>query len=373
MKKVLLGDAVKKVKYKDKVPRNKFLQAGKYPVISQEQQPINGYWDDDKSVMSFENPVIVFGDHTKILKFVDFDFVLGADGVKVLNPIDDIDPKYLYYALQSIKLDDLGYARHFRLLKESTISYPESLDEQKRIARKLDEAFEKIDRAKANTEKNLINTQELFESESTRIFSGKNGDWQQASLGDLYIVERGGSPRPIESFLTDKADGVNWIKIGDVKPGARFITATKEKIKPEGVKRSRLVKPGDFVLSNSMSFGRPYIMKISGCIHDGWLLIRAREKDITNGFLYYFLNSKYAYDQFDASAAGSTVRNLNTSLVRKVKIHYPKTNNEQQAIVASLDKLSEQTKKLQELYQRKLDDLEELRQSLLKQAFEGKL
>ena len=94
--------------------------------------------------------------------------------------------------------------------------------------------------------------------------------WKIKKLGEVCIVERGGSPRPIEQYLTDKEDGINWIKIGDAIVGSKYITATKEKIKPEGIKKSRMVYKGDFILSNSMSFGKPYILGIDGCIHDGW-------------------------------------------------------------------------------------------------------
>ena len=87
-------------------------------------------------------------------------------------------------------------------------------------------------------------------------------------------IERGGSPRPIKSYITTDSDGINWIKIGDVDKDGKYITNTKEKIKPTGIKKSREVYPGDFLLTNSMSFGRPYISKIYGCVHDGWLVLR---------------------------------------------------------------------------------------------------
>lgn len=262
---------------------------------------------------------------------------------------------------------------NMKLIASINIPEPPCIEEQRNIVKKLDEAFEKIDKAKANTEKNLKNAQELFDSESSAIFSKKNISWHTATIGDLYIVERGGSPRPIKSYLTDATDGINWIKIGDVKPGARFITQTKEKIKPSGLSKTRIVKEGDFVLSNSMSFGRPYIMKIKGAIHDGWLLIHSKDNKIKDEFLYYFLSSRFAYKQLDSAATGSTVRNLKTDSVRNVTINYPRSPNDQQQVIDKLDALSEQTRKLEEFYQKKLNFLEELKQSILKQAFSGEL
>lgn len=161
--------------------------------------------------------------------------------------------------------------------------------------------------------------------------------WPEVTIGELCHVARGGSPRPIKSFLTDDPDGINWVKIGDASAGdGKFIASTQEKIKPEGMKMSRLVRPGDFLLSNSMSFGRPYIMQTTGCIHDGWLVLRDKSHRFDPDYLYYFLGSDAAYCQFDALAAGSTVRNLNTDLVKTVKVTLPPLE-EQRRIVAVLD------------------------------------
>src|SRR5690349_8394425 len=98
-------------------------------------------------------------------------------------------------------------------------------------------------------------------------------EWPLVALGDVFEIGRGGSPRPIDAFLTGDPEGVNWIMISDASEGSKYITQTKKRIRPEGAKRSRTVKPGDFLLTNSMSFGRPYIMRTSGCIHDGWLVL----------------------------------------------------------------------------------------------------
>ena len=160
--------------------------------------------------------------------------------------------------------------------------------------------------------------------------------WQTKRLEDVCEIERGGSPRPIQNFITTDPDGINWIKIGDATASGKYIYKTEEKIKPAGVKRSRMVYVDDFILSNSMSFGRPYIMKTSGCIHDGWLVLRQREKQVEQDFLYYVLSSDLVFQQFDRLAAGSTVRNLNIGLVKGVTIPFPPLP-EQQRIVGLLD------------------------------------
>ena len=116
-------------------------------------------------------------------------------------------------------------------------------------------------------------------------------DWELYKFGEKVSVYRGGSPRPITDYISKGNNGVNWIKIGDVKPNEKYITSTKEKITLDGSEKSRYVNKGDFILSNSMSFGRPYILKIDGCIHDGWLSISGFEKTYTSDFLYHLLNS----------------------------------------------------------------------------------
>jgi type I restriction enzyme S subunit len=162
--------------------------------------------------------------------------------------------------------------------------------------------------------------------------------WQTKTLGEICDIERGGSPRPIQEFITADPNGINWIKIGDATASGKYIYKTVEKIKPEGVKRSRMVYEGDFILSNSMSFGRPYIMKTTGCIHDGWLVLHQPKVD--PDYLYHALSSDLVFDQFDRLAAGSTVRNLNIGLAKSVEIPYPPLA-EQQRIVGLLDEAFE--------------------------------
>lgn len=162
--------------------------------------------------------------------------------------------------------------------------------------------------------------------------------WQTKTLGEICEIERGGSPRPIQSFITTDPNGINWIKIGDATASGKYIYKTEEKIRPEGVKRSRMVYEGDFILSNSMSFGRPYIMKTTGCIHDGWLVLHQPKVD--PDYLYHVLSSDLVFNQFDRLAAGSTVRNLNIGLAKSVEIPYPPLP-EQQRIVGILDEAFE--------------------------------
>lgn len=161
--------------------------------------------------------------------------------------------------------------------------------------------------------------------------------WEWVRLGNIAEIERGGSPRPIDAFLTDDPDGLNWIKIGDTEKGSKFITSTKQKIRKEGLTKTRLVYPGDFLLTNSMSFGRPYITLIEGCIHDGWLRIHP-PSNLEKNFLYLLLSSPVVATFFGKAAAGAVVQNLNADKVRDLPIPLPPLA-EQARIVAKVDEL----------------------------------
>ena len=177
-------------------------------------------------------------------------------------------------------------------------------------------------------------------------------DWEVKRLGDVATIARGGSPRPIEDYLTTNPDGVNWVKIGDVGTDAKYIVKTEERIVREGVCKSRMVFPGDFLLSNSMSYGRPYILKISGCIHDGWLVIQDYQSLFDTEFLYYILGSETVTTQYKTLAAGSSVLNLNKDLVSNVLIPLPPLP-EQRRIAAALSDVDDLIGALGKLVEKK--------------------
>lgn len=162
-------------------------------------------------------------------------------------------------------------------------------------------------------------------------------DSARVKLGDVATIVRGASPRPIQSFITEGADGVPWIKIGDVPAGGKYITHTSQRVTAAGAAKSRRVRPGDFVLSNSMSFGRPYISKIDGYIHDGWLAISAFEDSFISDYLYYLLRSTPVQEEFARRAGAGTVKNLNADIVRSVEVPIP-PREEQLRVVDLLDK-----------------------------------
>ena len=195
-------------------------------------------------------------------------------------------------------------------------------------------------------------------------FAGFTGPWEQRKFSDIVQIERGGSPRPIDNYITDSQDGLNWVKIGDAPAQGHYITKTAEKIKSEGLSKTREVHPGDLILSNSMSFGKPYIMGIDGCIHDGWLLIRDTNKAFDLTFLCHLLGTPQMIDQYRSLAAGSTVNNLNKELVGNTIVTIPKID-EQRVLGQYLERLDN----LIALQQRKCESLKHIKVALLQKMF----
>ena len=200
--------------------------------------------------------------------------------------------------------------------------------------------------------------------------------WEWCRICHVAEIARGGSPRPIKEYLTDATDGINWIKIGDTEKDSKYITSVKERIKQSGVSKSRMVHKGDFLLTNSMSFGRPYITQVDGCIHDGWLVISLIEQSYRQDFFYYLLSSGYAYSQFAKRVAGAVVQNLNSEKVAISLFPLP-PYEEQNRIVQKIKDLLPLVEKFGNdktlLDKLNADINTRLKKSILQEAIQGKL
>lgn len=200
--------------------------------------------------------------------------------------------------------------------------------------------------------------------------------WEWVRFEDVFEIARGGSPRPIKQFLTESDDGINWIKIGDTDIGGKYILCSKEKIIPEGLSKTRLVESGDLLLTNSMSYGRPYILKTSGAIHDGWLVLSPYLKQTDKEFFYYVISSAYVHNEFARTVSGGVVKNLNKDKVKKIIIPLPPLA-EQHRIVAKIEELQPDI----DAYDKAQTEIrtieqrfpEAMKKSLLQYAIEGKL
>ena len=207
------------------------------------------------------------------------------------------------------------------LLKSISIPEP-PIEQQKSYV----DFVKQVDKSKVKFHQLIESYDTLIKSRFVEIFgdpvSNPKG-WEKKKLRDLLIIERGGSPRPISAFVTDDENGLNWIKIGDAVEESYYIDHVEEKIKPEGLNKTRQVYPGDLILSNSMSFGKPYILNISGCIHDGWLVLRDSKEVFNKLFLCMALGCPTVTHTFQSMARGAVVKNLNKDLVGNFDMFLP--------------------------------------------------
>ena len=194
------------------------------------------------------------------------------------------------------------------------------IEEQRVLADKLWAAY----KLKESYKNLLVATDEMVKSQFIEMFGTLgNPKGKIESLGTLCNIQRGGSPRPISEYITDQSDGLNWIKIGDTDD-SMYITKTEEKIKPSGLKKTRQVYAGDLLLSNSMSFGRPYILKIDGCIHDGWLVLHINDATkLSPIYLCSYLSQQGTYSEMAKLAAGGVVQNLNSNIIKQLAVIVP--------------------------------------------------
>ena len=262
------------------------------------------------------------------LAIAPFDGIFSAHGM-VLRPNEEVvDKDFFPFFMSSdafmeravqISVGGLSPTINWKDLREQEFSLP-PLAEQKALADKLWAAY----RLKESYKKLLAATEEMVKSQFIEMFGTINSpNGMMSTLGELCHIQRGGSPRPIKDYITTDANGLNWIKIGDTDD-SMYIKKTEEKIKPSGLKKTRQVYAGDLLLSNSMSFGRPYILKIDGCIHDGWLVLHIKDESIlTQIYLCAYLSQQSTYVEMSKLAAGGVVQNLNSEIVKKLPVVLP--------------------------------------------------
>lgn len=348
---------LEKTESSTKLPSSSYKKQGDFPIVSQEKEFISGYWNNEEDVFKHETPIIIFGDHTKIVKYIDFDFVIGADGVKILQPKHFLNPKYFYYWVMSVQIPNHGYARHFKYLKEHQVPVP-PLSEQQRIVSILDAEFAKIDSLKTNAERNLQNAKDLFQSALKKELEPKKG-WSKKKMGDVceYCKEQGCH------------SNLNYVGLENVESGSGKILGTQK---------------GENILSNTFRFQkgyvmygrlRPYLKKIfvsdfEGCCSTEIFPIK------TNGvlphLLMYWLLSDAITDKINATCAGCRMPRANMNEVLNFDILLPPLS-EQQSIVSRLDILNDKCKTLQLNYEKTIALCEDLKQAILRKAFNGEI
>lgn len=348
-------DCLAKVPKQRQVKSKEYRAFGKYPIVSQEADLISGYWDDEEYVFKHDKPIVIFGDHTKNIKYIDFDFVVGADGTHILLTLDEIEPKFFYYTLKSINLRNLGYARHFKLLKEKYIPVP-SLSEQQRIVTYLDSAFSKVDEMKENAAKALSEAKALFQAELKKCMEKKEG-WEEKKLGEVckYHKEHLQSPGMIYIGLEHIESGTGRLLSCDSTDN---VLSTCFKFNKDDVLYGRL---------------RPYLKKVIIAEFDGCCSteIFPIQSDILEArFLKYWFLTDNITEKINATSAGCRMPRGNMNDVLNFGISYPKMKKDQVVLVTHLDSLSQKVNELQQNYNIILAECDALKQAILKETFE---
>lgn len=335
---------LKKVPKQKAVKSKDYLEEGKCPIISQESYLISGYTNDEALLYKHERPVVIFGDHTKNVKYVPFNFVVGADGVHILSPQDDILPKFFYYELCSIKLRDLGYARHYKLLKEKLLGIP-SYPEQERIVALLDKQFEYIDILKNNAEHQLQDAKDFFQAALKEVFEA-NRNWKYKSFEDC-----------LQKVPKQKA-----VKSKDYLENGMFPIVSQESDLISGYTDDENIlykHENPVIIFGDHTKNIKYIDFNFVVGADGVHILSVKD-DILPKFFYYELCS-------------IKLRNLGYArhykLLKEKEIGYPNLT-EQERIAARLDAISEKVKALQANYDNTITLCNDLKQSLLKSIFE---
>lgn len=312
-------------------------EGGAYPfyVRSKDVMQIDRYEFDEEAIL-----IPGEGGIGEIFHYVSGKYALHQRAYRISFRSPDVDTRYAYYyfsvhfkrfILQKAVSATVTSIRK-PMIVEFRIPVP-PLEVQREIVRVLDQ-FSLLE---AELEAGLAAELEARRSQyehCAHVLLESRGDVPHVRLGDVTTIMRGASPRPIQTFITTSDDGVPWIKIGDVPAGSKYITGTAQRVTPAGASKSRRIRPGDFVLSNSMSFGRPYISKIDGYIHDGWLAISDFDESFVPDYLYYLLRSSPVQAEFARRAGSGTVKNLNADIVKAVAV--PLSPREEQVRVVEL-------------------------------------
>ena len=309
------------------------------------QDWVDDYIFDGDYILIGEDGSVINKDKTPVLNWASGKIWVNNHAHVLKEGSDQILLKYIYYVLKTVDVSGIvrGTPPKINQANLRGITFPlPPLPIQQHIVEVLDtftDAISNLEEELALREKQFEYYREqllAFDDESSlggKLFSGKV-EWKE--LQDVSSIVRGASPRPIKNFLSDKSEGIPWIKIGDADPNDKYIVSTAEFINKQGASKSRFLKKGSFILSNSMSFGRPYILAIDGCIHDGWIAISDYERQINADYLYYVLKTANVKKYWSMSANNGAVSNLNADIVRGTIIPIPSLCA-QQEIVEILD------------------------------------
>lgn len=353
-----------------KTKQKEYLDKGKLPIIDQGQELVGGYTDKLELRLPCELPVVIFGDHTRAVKFIDFPFGAGADGIKVLQPKDGVLPKYLYYATQYLvlRLDDRGYARHYQYIEKKEIDIPE-IDEQRRIIAKIEELFSELDNCietLKNTKKQLAVYRQAVLKEAFKDCDRKvavESLCQHVTDGDHMPPPKTKQGIPFIMISNIENHIINWNNTAYV--GDEYYNNIDIKRKPS---------KGDVLYTVTGSYGIPVLVNYEKkfCFQRHIALLRPNES-IDQKFLYYAMQTPEVYAQATNGATGTAQKTVGLAVLRKIQIPYCDNISKQEEIVTDIETKMSLCNSVEDTIDTALQQAEAMRQSVLKKAFEGEL
>lgn len=376
----LLSTFVNKTDSKKKIQQKFYLKTGDYAIVDQGQNLIGGYTNDASLQYDGELPVVVFGDHTRCVKYVDFKFVQGADGVKVLLPFKSFDSKFFYYAIMNLNIPNMGYRRHFPLFDKLTLPLP-PLSEQQRIVERIEELFAKLDEAKERLQevadsfavRKAAILHKAFTGELTKQWRRENGvsdeSWEEKKLGEVGVLERGRSkhrPRNDERLF----GGIYpFIQTGDVANADMFIEKHSQTLSDFGMQQSKLFAKNTICITIAANIGKVAILSYDSCFPDSVVGLTTDEKN-SYKYVYYYLSTQQK--ELESKAPATAQKNINLKVLNDLDISLPSLP-EQHEIVRLVDDLLARERSAQQATEQALASIDLMKKSILARAFRGEL
>jgi type I restriction enzyme M protein len=343
---VTIDESIEKVVYTSKIKNSEFLPAGQYPIVDQSEKFIAGYWNNSDDIFQIERPVTIFGDHTRVVKYIDFDFVIGADGTKILKPIPEFDSKFFYYVVRSLKIESLGYSRHYKELKDKKIPLP-PIDVQKEIVAEID-GYQKI----------IDGARQVVENYQPRI--PVDPDWQMVELSsEAEWITKGTTPTT--NGYKFQNSGINFIKIECINDAGEIDLDKVAFIDGEcheSLKRSQL-KENDILFSiagTKMGITGFVTEKVIPANTNQALAIIRVKQSLAPRFVFHYLRSAVIQSEIESLKVGVAQFNLSLKQVSDLRIPLPDLDT-QRAIVAQIEeeqRLVNANKELVRLFEDKI-------------------
>lgn len=383
-----LNDVSKKISLnKLKIKQRDYLPAGLFPVVDQGQELIGGYYNDESLIISDEPPYVIFGDHTKVKKFIPFRFIPGADGVKVLKAKENILPKFLYYLLFTIKIEDKGYARHFQLLEKESFLIPEDLATQHAIVSKIEELFSELDKGIADLKTAQTQLKVYRQSVLKHAFEGKltNKNVKEGELPEGWEVDKISSVSTINPKLPNKELISLDLEVQFLP--MKLVEEIKNKIHLTEIKKFSEVQKGSYT---PFIDGDIIFAKVTPCMENGKIAIVDKLKNkigfgssefhvirclerVLNKYIFYFIVQDRFRSEAENEMTGAVgLRRVPKQFIENYFISIPPIE-EQHLIVQEIESRLSVADKMEESIQESLQKAEALRQSILKKAFSGEL